>query len=368
MYRQPQVTGPNGSLFGATPISTPSGFSTLPTGAFSLPLGFPQEANPGCLVKPNEFSAWSCKMTFAPVIITINNTIIDSDGNVQQIASTRGGASLDGVIQYGAQTPQLDLQTMQLVQDLDFQNYGPAYHFHTRYDKVVILRSEELNAGSALRKRQSADDLSSRQRFTVQPGDYPWYCYWNDTYIEGYIYATNNSTAANFMAFPTTLSTDSPSSTSPDTATFAAATLAPTSLTTTPPTAPAIVVPTSPAAARRDAAADAAASSRTPPYPRIVKIEERRLPDSPQPYCCGCKSRIQATTNISPPRHYRAAVTRPTRATASGCSSEAIVISQSLLCVRAFCIPQGSGHVIAFISFLLILRHITFRAPWGYTA
>ncbi|KAH6616592.1 hypothetical protein C7974DRAFT_48027 [Boeremia exigua] len=280
----PQVTGPSGSLFGATPISTPAGFASLPTGAFSLPLGFPQEANPGCLVQANEYSAWSCKMTFAPVILTINSTGIDSNGNTQQRASTRGGASLDGVIQYGAQTPQLDLQAMDLVLDLDYKSYGPAYHFHTRYDKVVILRPEELTAGSALKKRQIGDNMSSRQRFTVQPGDYPWYCYWNNTYIEGYIYAEDNSTAATFTALPTMWPTNSPTSTVTDVAAVAGATQAPSTAATFP-TAAAEVIPT-PTVARRDAIADAAASSsRIPPYPRVVKIEERRLPDSPQPYC-----------------------------------------------------------------------------------
>lgn len=285
MSRQPQVTGPSGSLFGATPIPIPDGFSSLPTGAFSLPLGFPQEANPGCLVQPNEFSAWSCKMTFAPIIITINNTNFDSNGNMQQIASTQGGAALNGIIQYGVQTPQLDLQSLQLVKDLDFPNYNPAYHFHARYDKVVVLRPEELSVGSSLKKRQATDDISSRQRFTVQPGDYPWYCYWNETYIEGYIYAENNSTAATFTALPTMLSADSSSSSVSDTATVAAATPAPTTPMSSVPPPAADATPTTASVARRDAAADAAASTRIPPYPRIVKIEERRLPDSPQPYC-----------------------------------------------------------------------------------
>lgn len=226
-------------------------------------------------------------MTFAPLILTINNTGVDSDGNTQQRASTREGSLVPGgVIQYGAQTPQLDLEALQLVRDLDYKNYGPAYHFSARYDKIVVLRPEELSAGSALRKRQLTDDMPSRQRFTVQPGDYPWYCYWNRTYIEGYIYAEDNSTAASFAALPTMWPTNTPSSTVPDTATFAAATPPPTGTTTTFPTAAAEVVPTSSSVARRDAAADAAASSsRIPPYPRIVKIEERRLPDSPQPYC-----------------------------------------------------------------------------------
>lgn len=226
-------------------------------------------------------------MTFAPLIITINTTGLDSNGNQQQRASTRGGNGIpDGIIQYGAQTPQLDLEPMQLVRDLDFQSLGPAYHFSARYDKLVVLRPEELTAGSSLKRRQLTDDLPSRQRFTVQPGDYPWFCYWNQTYIEGYIYAEDNSTAATFAALPTMYSTNLPTSTTSDSAAVVAATLAPTTTPQTFPTAAAVVIPTPTSVARRDAAADAAASSsRIPPYPRIVKIEERRLPDSPQPYC-----------------------------------------------------------------------------------
>ena len=226
-------------------------------------------------------------MTFAPIIITINNTGVDSDGNTQQRASTRGGTQIpEGVIQYGAQTPQLDLQPMQLVLDLDYKSYGPAYHFSTTYDKVVVLRPEELSAGLYLKKRQSAGEIPPRQRFTVQPGDYPWYCYWNRTYIEGYIYAEDNSTAASFTALPTMWPTNSPSSTASGNAIFAAVTPIPTSITASPSTAAAEATATPSSIVRRDAAADAAASqSRIPPYPRIVKIEERRLPDSPQPYC-----------------------------------------------------------------------------------
>ena len=202
------------------------------------------------------------------------------------MASTQGGALVpDGIIQYGAQTPQLELQPMQLVLDLDYKDYGPAYHFSARYDKLVILRPEELSAGSALKKRQTTDDTPSHQRFTVQPGDYPWYCYWNQTYIEGYIYAGDNSTAASSSTLPTVWPTDSASSTVPNTAAVAAAKPPPTSTTTTSPTAAAQAIATPSAVVRRDAAADAAASSRIPPYPRIVKLEERRLPDSPQPYC-----------------------------------------------------------------------------------
>tara|TARA_R110002003_G_scaffold44_4_gene3207 strand:+ start:11906 stop:12679 length:774 start_codon:yes stop_codon:yes gene_type:complete len=185
----------------------------------------------------------------------------------------------DGAILYGLQPPALDPQAMQLVSDLDYKAYGPAYHFADRYDKLVILRPEELNLFTSKMKRQDF-----RQKFQVRPGDYPWYCFWNNTYIEGYIYVDDNSTAASFTAFPTNAPSGSPSA-SYDLAGFlaTASTAAPASLTgsNSPPGA----TPTPAPAVRRDAQSDASLPPRIPPYPRIVKIEERRLPNSPQPYC-----------------------------------------------------------------------------------
>ncbi|KAH7078022.1 hypothetical protein BKA63DRAFT_509514 [Paraphoma chrysanthemicola] len=274
----PQVTGSHGSLFDAVPISTPAGISPLPTGAFSLPLGIPQESNPGCLTQASQYSAWSCKLTFAPLLITINNT--STNVGPCQLASMKAGGSVpDGAILYGLQPPTLNLQTMQLVSDLDYKAYGPAYHFADRYDKLVILRPEELNLFTNKMKRQDF-----RQRFQVRPGDYPWYCFWNSTYIEGYIYVDDNSTAASYTAFPTNAPSGSPSA-SYDLAGFlaTASSAAPASLTGS--NSPSGATPTPPPAVRRDAQSDASLPPRIPPYPRIVKIEERRLPNSPQPYC-----------------------------------------------------------------------------------
>jgi hypothetical protein len=289
VHRQPQVTGQNGSLFDAVPIETPvGGLSPLPTGPFALPLGIPQEQNPGCLTQANQYSAWSCKMTFAPLVLTINDTTVG--GKSIQVASMGRGPSVpNGAILYGLQTPMLDLKPMELVLDLDYKAYGPAYHFSARYDKLVVLPPEELNFGSGLTKRQPE---KYRQRFEVKPGDAPWFCYWNHTYIEGYIYSEDNSTAASLTSFPTQWPTAT--SSIPQTAVVVAvATAAAASTTSGPQTMafpPATVVqpmsPSSPSPiVARDAASDDSSPLRMPPYPRIVKIEERRLPDSPQPYC-----------------------------------------------------------------------------------
>ncbi|KAL6705754.1 hypothetical protein ACN47E_006391 [Coniothyrium glycines] len=281
-YEQPQsqITGPNGTLFGAYPISTPPGLPPLPTGAFALPLGIPQESNPGCLTQASQYSAWSCKLTFAPLVITVNST-----SNGQFASMAQGGSVPNGATLYGLQTPLLDMQSMDLVIDLDYKAYGPSWHFAARYDKLVVLRSEELSAAGGFSRRQ--EDKGFRQRFQVRPGDNPWYCFWNHTYIEAYIYSQDNSSAASGTSFPTGWATTSPGPTSLNTGAVVAATAATAPMippfTSSSPTAGAAVTP--PAAVRRDAQLDPAALPRIQPYPRIVKIEERRLPDSPQPYC-----------------------------------------------------------------------------------
>ncbi|KAF1837341.1 hypothetical protein BDW02DRAFT_586763 [Decorospora gaudefroyi] len=282
---QPQITGQNGSLFDAVPIATPAGLWPIPTGSFALPLGIPQEQNPGCLTQANQYSAWSCKMTFAPLVITINETTVS--GESRQVATMGSGPSVpNGSILYGLQSPQLNSKPLELVSDLDYKAYGPAYHFSARYDKLVILPPEELNysLGSAFTKRQSG---KFRQRFEVKSGDNPWFCYWNQTYIEGYIYSQDNSSAASLTSFPTQWPTAT--STILDTAVAGAATAATmtngnSQLPSSQPP-PVVETPASATVAAREVPTDDASPPRMLPYPRIIKIEERRLPDSPQPYC-----------------------------------------------------------------------------------
>jgi hypothetical protein len=223
-------------------------------------------------------------MTFAPLVVTINDTVIG--GETQQVASMGSGPSVPkNSILYGLQTPLLDTQPLELVLDLDCEDYGPAYHFSARYDKLVILPPNELNFGSGLTKRQ---DDKYRQRFKVKAGDTPWYCYWNHTYIEGYIYADDNSTASTFTSFPTQWPTPTPGPTDTGAVNVAAAasTSGPASATQTTAMSPTPSPANLAAPVRaRESESDASSPPRMPPYPRIVKIEERRLPDSPQPYC-----------------------------------------------------------------------------------
>jgi hypothetical protein len=165
----------------------------------------------------------------------------------------------------------LTTEKLELVSDMDYPSYGPAWHFVAKYDKLVILRPEEFSAGSGLRRSEGGGDKPFSHRFQVAAGETPWYCYWNQTYIEAYIYVEQDSSAASMGPYPTTGSNS-----------YAVTTM-PTSASTSPTLASATSSTTAPAKRlRRRGDGD---QSRLPPYPRIVKIEERRLPDAPKAYC-----------------------------------------------------------------------------------
>lgn len=171
---------------------------------------------------------------------------------------------------------------------------------------MVILYQDEFTAGAALApaiQKREREKPPFRNPFKVMPGDSPWYCFWNATYIEGYIYVEDNSTAASFTGFPTAW-TPNPFGSSVPVETGAPPTppggLPPPAETDKAvPAPPAVAEP--PAAPAPPADNDKRATTPRPlvrrtggdygdyprfaPYPRIVKIEERRLPGSPQPYC-----------------------------------------------------------------------------------
>jgi hypothetical protein len=294
----PQVTGPINSLFDATPIPTPTGMAPIPTGVYALPLGIAQESSKSCLTVVDEIAAWSCQMTFAPLLLQINYTTNAEVSRPVAFVGTQSTLTPKGTIQYGVQPPNLGSNTMQLVLDLDFQRYGPAYHFHANYDKVVILNQDEFAAGrylaQSLQKRRKEDKPPFRHRFQVMPGDTPWYCYWNQTYIEGYIYVENNSTAATFTNFPTAwpsypLGSFTPTSLPAETAEtpIETAAAAPSQVPRNEPEAYSRTgsEPESTPMPGSPGSQGSSESKRFVPYPRIVKIEERRLPHAPQPYC-----------------------------------------------------------------------------------
>ena len=181
-------------MFDASLIPTPSNLAPLPTGTFSLPIGVPQESNPNCLTVPSQQSAWACDMSGPPIQLTIG----PSPGGGGNVASLNPLPGNDNGIQPGVQPPSINMQSLSLVADQDYPRLGPAFHFQGMYNKLVVLNN--FTVGAELRKKHAnnkppmnPDDF--RHRSDVDPGDSLWFCYWNQTFIEGYIYVQYNSSA-----------------------------------------------------------------------------------------------------------------------------------------------------------------------------
>lgn len=110
----------------------------------------------------------------------------------------------------------------------------------------------------------------------AQPGEKPWFCYWNGTLLETFIYVNQTSAsgsrqASSSSAAAVTATSTASSSTQPSTGTYSSS------------------VPTSNVQSQGSPYSGQSQVPYFPPsYPRVVKLEERRIPRGSQrvsPYC-----------------------------------------------------------------------------------
>lgn len=194
--------------------------------------------------------------------VTIDDVSEGSDVNVYMISikepngTTTGNGSPNYF--YGTQPPTISSdQVMDLVHDSNANRFGPAWFFQVPYDKLVIVPESALSMPStstskSKRRREPRNgghgfDISRRN---IQAGEKPWFCYWNHTLLETFIYPNASSSYGSSNSSSTTTSTTTTSSAS---------------------------------------AASSTADVLTqflPPYPKIVRVEERRFSHyRSQPYC-----------------------------------------------------------------------------------
>ena len=256
------------TLIDAVPItSTPSDLPPLPTGAYTLDLENADTSSSDCLLEsPDQLVAWACSED-----AKLKLEVVASDAGYQ--ISVQDQISYGAPPRYGPQTPQLSGPTLsRLMNDKGDWDKGPAYFFQRKFDKVVILREEAFDNAQARRKRgwrhDWGDDMELSQRRTndvMQTGDKPWYCYWNQTIVEGFLYINKTASEGGDAA-------DDPTTTK-------SSIYAATAFPTLPSNQPA---PSSSYGSMRRKKRDQVLNSS---YSKVVKIEEIRREGSPQPYC-----------------------------------------------------------------------------------
>ena len=193
----------------AVPLtSTLASLPAPPTGTFTVSLQNSVANNKSCL-SDDESCAWDCA-TGANLSIIV--AMAAANGPVVSLTYPTPS---DGSIVYGSQPPQFNQPApLVLMNDKDDLGMGPAYFFQQPYDKLVIVHENDLPGGVQSPKRslikrwlygdgpESPGSLTGRQendendewksQSTAKPGDRPWFCYWNNTILEGFIFVTQD--------------------------------------------------------------------------------------------------------------------------------------------------------------------------------
>ncbi|EFX05393.1 hypothetical protein CMQ_3462 [Grosmannia clavigera kw1407] len=279
----------------ATPIATPANLIALPTGSYSLPMSLNKSPN-SCFNDTSQSAAWSCNVWYMAGMTVDISSGKNGAGNVTY------GMSLDcnisetltsDIFWYGEQPPTIPTATaLQLVNDTTDLTRGPAWFTMLPYNKTVIVRESMLTAATPVvtgnvqgatvskkqkMRREQLEHLVGRAlgpppahgHDVAQAGDKPWVCTWPDTLLEVFIYPNQNtswnnveSASAPQSSWPT--STVSPSRTGMTSFSSSVATQTGVAATAT-------MTPM--------------ASDWPIPFPRVVKLEERRMAGTPEATC-----------------------------------------------------------------------------------
>lgn len=265
--------------FDATPIPTPTDLPDIAEGMFDVPLNLNSAPNT-CFNDTAQSSAWSCNIAFNQAValqlqITRNAPQLGRDGAYDVTLLTNysdsglpdndGDPNTNNLI-YGASAPLIQpAMNMELVSDTFDQNRGPAWFRMVPYNKTVVIAESFFSSSTTSKKRRGQgyglNTGSFQRKGVAEAGDRPWICVWPDTFVEIFIYATQNSSFASAAASMVT-ATPVSSATLTGTATGSAATATETGDGT-----------------------DSMPVNRLSAYPRAIKIKERRMNEAPRAYC-----------------------------------------------------------------------------------
>ncbi|KAI3321246.1 hypothetical protein HD806DRAFT_503529 [Xylariaceae sp. AK1471] len=303
-------------------LTVPPGLPPLVEGPFSLTLfSFSNTRSRNvCLKDPAQGRAWNCEAIMSQLVMNISRKQ-DSEpvaAYALDLSYNHAYTPESNTYTYGVQPPSLTGETLRLVNDTWEPSRGPAWALSLPYTKTIILPDQYLTQNDT-----SLDKVQRRMMFgydfkrkgLAQLGDKPWVCTWPGTILEVFIYVTQNSSPKYPMLSGSTTNAPTPSLPSTESSTGAQQTGvhhrdaikphhnddysygnekhpypdSPTPSPTTPS-------PTSPASATSSQTPSGGSDNPShppmqpplyPAYPRVMKVEERRIPqhDAPIPTC-----------------------------------------------------------------------------------
>jgi len=212
--------------YDATPVPTPPDLQPLATGTFGLgPLLMNRVSNT-CFQNPTLSQAWNCRFVISGMTLRVTK---DKGDYHALLDYNHSFTSTGNVYAYGEQPPLIENPlTLELVQDKFEPSRGPAWFKMLSYNKTVIVPEGFLVSGhdSNARKRArhaitvGAGMPDFKRKGIAQPGEKPWVCNWPDTWLELFIYPQQNSSYSNWppkaaSSWSSSSSTPSPSTTTP---------------------------------------------------------------------------------------------------------------------------------------------------------
>lgn len=207
--------------FDVTPIPIPTSHGSIPTGTFDVSLKLvSNETMRECIVDDRMRCAWDCDVSPNPPLhMNVRHNAEESSWHVS-IDGAKDVSDLRFPF-YGAQQPHIEDHPVRWALDLDRQWDGRALFVDTTYDKMVLVREEEMEASPAFRAARKRDIAlgrttakarnHARQQAEASPSERPWLCIWNQTYIQAFIYVElNTSMATTGSSFGSPSATTSP--------------------------------------------------------------------------------------------------------------------------------------------------------------
>lgn len=231
-----------------------------------------------CFNDTSQTSAWSCNIAFPELMsmqltITRNAPQLGKDGNydvILQSNMSNGPPEAQNMLNYGASAPTImPAMNMELVNDTFDTNRGPAWFRMLPYNKTVLVEEQYLSTGLSAKKRSGIPPTvgAFQRKGIASEGDRPWLCTWPDTFVEMFIYAEQNSS---YAAASTATITTAPVATATATGSGATAT--------------------------SSGSTEVMSMAHLTAYPRAIKIKERRVNESPRPYCVQVLVKADNTT------------------------------------------------------------------------
>ncbi|KAJ6021306.1 hypothetical protein N7540_006810 [Penicillium herquei] len=169
--------------------TTPTNYSPAPTGHYNIDSVL-QNYSRMCVVDHDIKEVWSCLEQTSDFEVFIGG----SNGQQSIVFLDENPTT---TYSYGAQQPVLPTptQNLSMVLDTSESNLGPALFFWSYFDKLVILPEDAIDSSTVSKRETTAESFASQiqQKQTAQPGEKPWFCWWNSTVLEFFLYVNQSA-------------------------------------------------------------------------------------------------------------------------------------------------------------------------------